>query len=93
MRKFDPYLLGKAKWNKIRNRNQWMGERNYSSGNALPIPAGITGTCVHQQVISSSKRLQSSISGEAALLSLLLVGCWLLLGSAAIKKTRPCPRW
>jgi len=37
------------------------GERNYSSRNALPIPTGTTGTCVHLQVISWSKRHRGNI--------------------------------
>src|SRR5215469_4045695 len=36
------------------------GERNYSSVNALSIPTGTTGTYVHQQATSSSKRHRSN---------------------------------
>lgn len=52
-RKFDPYLTGNAKRYKIgmaTTRSRY-GEKNYSSGNALPIPTGTTGTCAHRHVI------------------------------------------
>jgi len=37
------------------------------SVNALPIPIGITGTCVRQQVISSSKRHRNNLSFSSML--------------------------
>ena len=56
-RKFDPYLLDTRSGTRsgIATTRSGQGEKNCSSGNALPIPTGTTGTCVHQQVISSSK--------------------------------------
>ena len=56
-RKFDPYLQDNAKWYKVRNRSyaQRVGREKLFEGSVPAILTGTTGTCVHQQVISSPK--------------------------------------